>query len=193
MSGRSDYDNELSTFIIGLSDLTLVIIKGEGNEMQDVLPLAIHVFLRMRIVGEHQACHFNHQNMGAVDVMSKVASEIDAFVRDLNLKTSAAATDAGQGSVVKKFTDVLQYDSTTDNTYVPGLWNGTPPMGTTNIHYSATMQTLKYHILKCIYSMLTEKLKSMSTLDSFTIRLHELWDAIKYENFLIQLQKCVGI
>ena len=34
----SDYDNELSTFIIGLSDLTLVIIKGEGNEMNDVLP-----------------------------------------------------------------------------------------------------------------------------------------------------------
>ena len=29
----SDYDNELSTFVIGLSDLTLVIIKGEGNEM----------------------------------------------------------------------------------------------------------------------------------------------------------------
>ena len=44
-SASSDYDNELVTFVIGLSDLTLVVIKGEGNEMQDVLPLAIHVFL----------------------------------------------------------------------------------------------------------------------------------------------------
>ena len=92
--GGSDYDNELSTFIIGLSDLTLVIIKGEGSEMHDVLPLAIHVFLHMNIVGEHQACHFVHQNMGAVDVMTKVATEIDAFVRDLNAKTLAAAKDA---------------------------------------------------------------------------------------------------
>ena len=24
-----------------------------------------HVFLRMNIVGEHQACHFVHQNLGA--------------------------------------------------------------------------------------------------------------------------------
>lgn len=76
----SDYDNELSTFIIGLSDVSLVIIKGEGNEMHDVLPLAIHIFLPMNVVGEHQACPFVHQNMGAVDAMSKVATEIDAFV-----------------------------------------------------------------------------------------------------------------
>ena len=75
----SDYDNVLSTFIIGLSDLTMVI-RGEGKEIHDVLPLAIHVFLCMSIIGEHQACHFIHQNMGAVDVMMKVATEIDAFV-----------------------------------------------------------------------------------------------------------------
>ena len=82
----TDYDNELSTFIIGLSDLTLVVIKGEGNEMNDVLPLAIHVFLRMNIVGERQACRFIHQNMGAVDAVTKVATEIDAFVGELNEK-----------------------------------------------------------------------------------------------------------
>ena len=144
ISSRSDYDNELSTFIIGLSDLTLVIIKGEGNEMQDVLPLAIHVFLRMNVaVGEHQACHFVHQNMGAVDAMSKVESEIDAFVRDLNLKTLAAATDAGESGKYTKFSDVLHCDPTCDNTYVPGLWDGTSPMGSTNVHYSAKILALK--------------------------------------------------
>ena len=113
-----DYDNELSTFIIGLSDLTLVIIKGEGNEMNDVLPLAIHVFLRMNIVGEHQSCRFVHQNMGAVDAMTKVATEIDAFVRDLNLKTLTAAMDVGWSDRYTKFTDVLYYDPVKDNTYL---------------------------------------------------------------------------
>ena len=142
----TDYDNELSTFIIGLSDLTLVIIKGEGNEMQDVLPLAIHVFLRMNIVGEHQAVHFIHQNMGAVDVMTKVATEIEAFVRDLNAKTLAAAQDAGQCDQYKKFVDVLKYNPAEDNTYVPGLWDGALPMGKTNAEYSKTMQKLRRDI-----------------------------------------------
>ena len=123
----TDYDNKLSTFIIGLSDLMQVIIKGEENEMNDVLPLAIHVFLHMNIVGEKQACHFVHQNMGAVDAMTKVATEIDTFVRDLNAKTLAAAKDTNQSNQYKKFTDILQYDPKHDNTYVPSLWDGIPP------------------------------------------------------------------
>ena len=59
-SENSCYDNELSTFIIVLSDLILVIIKGDGNELQDVLPIAIHVFMRTSIVGEYQACQQNN-------------------------------------------------------------------------------------------------------------------------------------
>ena len=31
VSKNDDYDNELATFVIGLSDLTLVVIKGEGQ------------------------------------------------------------------------------------------------------------------------------------------------------------------
>ena len=191
MSSRSDYDNELSTFIIGLSDLTLVIIKGEGNEMQDVLPLAIHVFLRMTIVGEYQSCHFVHQNMGAVDAMSKVASEIDAFVRDLNMKTLAAAIDTGQTEQYTKFTDVLHYDPTTDNTYVPGLWDGTPPMGKTNAEYSGTMESLKIQILKLIKDIQL-KHKSMSSIRSFVKRLYELWEAIKFENFVFSFKNVLA-
>ena len=92
-SDNCDFYNELSTFIIGLSDLTLVIIKGEGNEMNDVLPLAIHAFLRMNIVGlgQYRTCHFVHQNMGAMDVESKIATKIEAFVNELNTKTKVAA------------------------------------------------------------------------------------------------------
>ena len=34
-------------------------------------PLAIHVFLKMNIVGDHQAYHFIHQNMGTVEFMTQ--------------------------------------------------------------------------------------------------------------------------
>ena len=85
-SGRSDYDNELSSFIFGSSDLTLVIIKGEGSEMQGVLSLALHAFLSFNKLGLHKACHFVHQNMTAVDVKYKVATEIVTAAQDLNLR-----------------------------------------------------------------------------------------------------------
>ena len=189
----TDFDNELSTFIIGLSDLTLVIIKGEGSEMHDVLPLAIHVFLRMNIVGEHQACHFVHQNMGVVDVMTKVATEIEAFVRDLNAKTLAAAKDVDQSDQYTKFMDVLHYDPTIDNTYVPGLWDGALPMGKTNSHYSKTMAKLKSDIATSIVKMETEKHKRMCTFTDFTKRLEELWTAIKYENFVLSFKNVLAV
>ena len=188
-TGNTDFDNELSTFVIGLSDLTLVVIKGEGNEMQDVLPLAIHVFLRMNIVGEHQACHFVHQNMGSVGDMQKIATEIDAFVRDLNTKTLAAAMDVDQSHRYTKFTDVLHYDKTKDNTYVPGLWDGTLPMAKIKTHYSQSMQRLKRDIIHHI-----EKLdKKLSTVSDVAKRTVELWDTIKYENFVFSFQNVLAV
>ncbi len=191
--GSSDFDNELSTFIIGLSDLTLVMIKGEGNEMHDVLPLAIHVFMSMNLLGERQSCHFVHQNMGAVDAMTKNATEIDAFVRDLNTNTLAAAKNVGLSDQYKKFTDVLHYDPREDNTYVPGLWDGSLPMAKTNSHYSKTAQRLKYDIIKSIDSMEGRSMKRTSNFSDFSSRLDELWNAIKYENFILSFKNVLAV
>ena len=190
--GNSDFDNELSTFIIGLSDLTLVVIKGEGSEMYEVLPLAIHAFLRMNLV-EHQACHFVHQNMGAVDVMSKVATEIDAFVKDLNAKTLVAAKDTDQSEQYTKFTDVLQYDPIKDNTYVPGLWDGSLPMAKINVLYSKTMYHLKFAVVESIRNMKDRKQKTFLTFEDFAQRLKDLWDGIKYENFVFSFRNVLAV
>ena len=192
-SDDCNFDNELSTFIIGLSDMTLVVIKGEGREMNDVLPLAIHVFLRMNIVGEHQSCHFIHQNMGAIDAMTAVATEIDAFVRDLNMKTLAAAEDVGLGDQYTKFTDVLQYSPQKDNTYVPGLWDGTLPMGKTNTGYAKKLQSLKSSIIASAKNMQVNRRKRLCTFIEVTKRLDELWNAIKYENFVLSFRNVLAV
>ena len=156
-------------------------------------PLAIHVFLRMNIVGEKQACHFVHQNMGAVDAMTKISTEIDAFVRDLNAKTLAAAKDTDKSDQYKRFTDILKYDPTNDNTYVPGLWDGTPPMGKTNAYYSQTMQELKAHTIATVANMQTEQQKGLSTFEDFAKRLHEVWNAIKHENFVLSFKNVLAV
>ena len=161
--------------------------------MYDVLPMAIHVFLRMNLVGEHQACHFVHQNMGAVDVMSKVATEIDAFVKDLNTKTLVAAKDTDQSEQYTKFTDVLQYDPMNDNTYVPGLWDGSLPMAKTNVLYSKTMYQLKLAVITSIKNMKDRSQKSFLTFEDFTERLKDLWDGIKFENFVFSFRNVLAV
>ena len=188
-----DFDNELSTFIVGLSDLTLVILRGEGKEMHNVLPLAIHVFLRMNIVGEYQACHFVHQNMGAVDAAATGETEIDAFVRDLDIKTLAAAKDVGLGDQYTKFTDVLHYNPREDNTYVPGLWDGTLPMGKTNSGYAKMLQGLKSDIIASAKDMQVNNRKRLCTFIEVTKRLDELWNAIKYENFVLSFRNVLAV
>ena len=187
----TEYDNELTTFIIGLSDLTLVIIKGEGNEMTDVLPIAIHAFLRMNIVGlgQYRTCHFVHQNMGAVDVELKIATEIEAFVKSLNEKTQAAAGEVDRRGKYTKFTDILQCDPYKDNTYVPGLWYGVQPMAKYNTVYSRTIQILKNKILN-----LSDRTKAgLSTFTELSSLFKELWQGIKFEKFIMSFRNVLTI
>ena len=157
--------------------------------MNDILPLAIHAFFRMNIIGENRSCYFIHQNMGVIENGTKVSSEIDAFVRDLNAKTLAAAIDAGQYHKYKKFKDIFQYDETTDNVFVPGLWCGTPPMGKVNLHYSHKMLELKSDIFN---KHLNNK-KMYCTIKDFAKRLGALWDAMKCEDFVLSFKNVLAM
>ena len=187
---NDDNDSELATFVIGLSDLTLVVIKGAGNEMQDVLPIAIHVFLRMNVLGELQACHFVHQNMGAVDVKKTMPIEIDTFVQLLDEKTRAAAQEAWKKKYTQ-FADVLHYDKNIDNTYVSGLWDGIPPMGKTDVAYSNTMQKLRGNIVERLENVVQRK--HCSTLEDFSKWLESIWEAVKYENFVFSFRNVLAV
>ena len=193
--GDCDYDNELSTLIIGLSDLTLVVFKDEGIEMQHVLPLAILVFLRMNLVGEHQGCHFVYEKRGAIGTLAKQDLEIDAFVRDLNKETLAAAKKVDQSDQYTKFTDVLQYDSTKDNTYIPSLYDGTE-MGKTNPQHMKMTQRLKFSVVSHIEDLHSKTQKKPFKPYTFTevaSRLEDLWEAIKFENFVLGFKNVLAV
>ena len=193
--GDCDYDNELSTLIIGLSDLTLVVFKDEGIEMQHVLPLAILVFLRMNLVGEHQGCHFVYEKRGAIGTLAKQDLEIDAFVQDLNKETLAAAKKVDQSDQYRKFTDVLQYDSTKDNTYIPSLYDGTE-MGKTNPQHMKMTQRLKFSVVQHIEDLHGKTKKNPFKPYTFTevaSRLDDLWEAIKFENFVLGFKNVLAV
>ena len=66
-------------------------------------------------------------------------------------------------------------------------------MGKTNSHYSKTMHKLKSDIAKSIGDMQKSTQKSLFTVADFTKRLDELWNAIKFENFVLSFKNVLAV
>ncbi|KAI3377717.1 hypothetical protein L3Q82_008444 [Scortum barcoo] len=71
-----EHDNQLATFVIGLSDVTIINLSMENStEMKDVLQNAARAFLRMKQIGKKPVCHFVHQNVAQVSAHTKTITE----------------------------------------------------------------------------------------------------------------------
>ncbi|KAG8001091.1 Up-regulator of cell proliferation, partial [Nibea albiflora] len=80
-----EHDNQLATFVIGLSDVTIINIAMENStEMKDVLQIAAHAFLRMKVIGKKPVCHFVHQNVAGVSAHAKNMTERKHLLDQLN-------------------------------------------------------------------------------------------------------------
>ncbi|KAK2918443.1 hypothetical protein Q8A73_002814 [Channa argus] len=119
-----EHDNELATFVVGSSDITIINIAMENSiEMKDILQIVVHAFLRMKAVGKKPKCQF------------KNLRDRKLLLQQLNEMTQAAAKMEKKEDY-KSFTDVMEYNPDTGNWYIPGLWNGNPPMAPVNAGYS---------------------------------------------------------
>uniref|UniRef100_A0A8C5DDY5 Si:dkey-85k7.12 n=1 Tax=Gouania willdenowi TaxID=441366 RepID=A0A8C5DDY5_GOUWI len=151
-----EHDNELATLVVGLSDLTIVNIAMENlTEMKDILQIVVHAFLRMKEVGKMPKCHFVHQNVSDVSAHEKNLRDRKLLLQQLNEMTQAAARMEKKEKCIS-FTDVMDYNPDTGNCYIPGLWNGNPPMAPVNAAYSEAVYELKKNIIlllgMCNYS-----------------------------------------
>ncbi|KAM9465890.1 up-regulator of cell proliferation-like isoform 1-T1 [Clarias gariepinus] len=180
-----DHDNELATFVIGLSDVTIINVAMENStEMKDVLQIAIHAFLRMTNVGKKAVCHFVHQNVSGVSAYEKNMTERQKLLDQLNEMTLIAAEMEKQPHI-KKFTDVLDYDVEKNNWYIPGLWHGTPPMAPVNRGYSVAVFDFKKNLLEMFGA---RKYDQPSQIPEFLQWMSSLWTAVKFENFIFSFR-----
>ncbi|KAI5102659.1 interferon-induced very large GTPase 1-like, partial [Silurus meridionalis] len=180
-----EHDNELATFVIGLSDVTIINIAMENStEMKDVLQIAVHAFLRMKEIGKKAVCHFVHQNVGGVSAYDKNMTDRKKLLEQLNEMTLIAAEMEKQPNV-KKFTDVLDYDMEKNNCYIPGLWHGTPPMAPVNTGYSEAVLDFKKKLMEKIKE---RKDKEPSQIPEFLQWMSSLWRAVKFENFIFSFR-----
>ncbi|XP_027137188.1 up-regulator of cell proliferation-like [Larimichthys crocea] len=180
-----EHDNQLATFVIGLSDVTIINVAMENStEMKDVLQIAAHAFLRMKEIGKKPVCHFVHQNVAGVSADAKNMTERKHLLDQLNEMTQIAAEMEKQPSI-KAFTDVLDYDIEKNNWNIPGLWHGTPPMAPVNTGYSEAVADFKRNILETVKR---DESDDVSQIPEFLEWIRSLWKAVKYENFIFSFR-----
>ncbi|XP_034471322.1 up-regulator of cell proliferation-like isoform X1 [Hippoglossus hippoglossus] len=179
-----EHDNELATLVVGLSDITIINIAMENStQMKDILQIVVHAFLRMKEVGKKPKCQFVHQNVSDVSANENTQRERKLLLDQLNEMTQAAA------KMEKKekntcFTDVMEYNPETGNWYIPGLWNGNPPMAPVNAGYSEAV----YQFKKNITQILGKCESSANDILKFKEWMSSLWRAVKHENFIFSFR-----
>uniref|UniRef100_A0A8C5DFV2 Si:dkey-85k7.12 n=1 Tax=Gouania willdenowi TaxID=441366 RepID=A0A8C5DFV2_GOUWI len=179
-----EHNNELATLVVGLSDLTIVYIAMENlTEMKDILQIVVHAFLRMKEVGKKPKCHFVHQNVSDVSAHEKNLRDRKLLLQQLNEMTQAAAR-MEKKEENKSFTDVMEYNPDTGNCYMPGLWNGNPPMAPVNAGYSEAVYELKKNIIQ----LLGKSNYSKNDISDFKEWMRSLWNAVKHENFIFSFR-----
>uniref|UniRef100_A0A3Q2CTZ9 Up-regulator of cell proliferation-like n=2 Tax=Cyprinodon variegatus TaxID=28743 RepID=A0A3Q2CTZ9_CYPVA len=180
-----EHDNQLATFVIGLSDIVIINIAMENvTEMKDILQIAVHAFLRMTHIGKKSVCHFVHQNVAGVSAHSKCMTERKHLLEQLNEMTQIASEMEKQPTN-KLFTDVLDYDMEKNNWNIPGLWHGTPPMAPVNTGYSEAVADFKKNLLETIKN---NNSSEPTQIPDFLEWIRSLWRTVKYENFIFSFR-----
>ncbi|KAM9335596.1 up-regulator of cell proliferation-like [Symphorus nematophorus] len=184
LDNSHEHDNELATLVVGLSDITIINIAMENStEMKDILQIVVHAFLRMKEVGKKPKCQFVHQNVSDVSAHEKNLRDRKLLLQQLNEMTQAAAK-MEKKEENKSFTDVMEYNPDTGNQYIPGLWNGNPPMAPVNAGYSEAVYELKKNIIQILGSC---ELSANNILE-FTEWTKNLWNSVKHENFIFSFR-----
>ena len=189
------HDNELATFVIGVANATIINIFGETpGDLDDILQTALHAFIRMRKIEMKPSCTFVHQNVTDALAADKGLVGRQKFQAKLDEMTQAAAKVENCEGQYRKFSDVIEFNDSTDVFYFPSLWKGDPPMAPVNLGYSESTFNLKNALIKLIKQkqMKTEQ-NCNGSLQTFKLRIENLWQAVLAENFVFSFKNTLEV
>ncbi|XP_073491745.1 interferon-induced very large GTPase 1-like [Aquarana catesbeiana] len=181
-----EHDNELATLVVGLSDITIINMAMENtSEMKDILQIVVHAFLRMKEIGKKPNCQFVHQNVSDVSAHDKNMRDRKKFLEQLDEMTRVAANMEKKRGITC-FSDVMNYDPEKHNWYIPGLWQGVPPMAPVNFGYSENVYELKKYLLGFFKSQSSNN--TQCKIPDFITWVDSLWRAVKHEKFIFSFR-----
>ncbi|XP_002940758.3 up-regulator of cell proliferation [Xenopus tropicalis] len=186
IDGSHEHDNELATLVVGLSDITIINMAMENTtEIRDTLQIVVHAFLRMKEVGKKPSCQFVHHNVSDVSAHQLNMRDRKKLLDQLDEMTRAAAKMEKRGGITA-FSDIMTYDLEEQSWYIPGLWQGVPPMAPINSGYSENISILKRHMFETLKTKL--KAQKPQNIHSFLTWVKSLWKAVKHEKFLFSFR-----
>ncbi|XP_046851638.1 interferon-induced very large GTPase 1-like isoform X2 [Xenia sp. Carnegie-2017] len=185
-----EHDNELATFAVGVADVTIVNIFGVNyNEMKEFLAMAVHAFLKMKLVKDKKSCKIVHQNVAADDAADKLMMDRRNLKQNLNHMARLAAIQENCEDQFQKLDDIMAFDENKDVFYIPSLLKGSPPMAPINPNYGRDLQEVKENIIQLMCSKEVVKL----TVSSFRERVKGLWQAMLKEDFIFSFRNVIEI
>ncbi|KAJ8050474.1 Interferon-induced very large GTPase 1 [Holothuria leucospilota] len=182
-----EHDNELATFALCNSDLTLINIGGQtmGEEMTNVLQIAAHAFIRMKEVNLKVECRVVQQFVADVTAEERNEAAMENIMIKLDNAIATAAKEEGKDHLYSQFSDVFavqNYENDSNNVQcIPSLWRGF--MAVPDHHYSTRVLQLKQSIIRSI-----QKEENKLSIKDFSQRFTDVWNAIKKENFVFNFQ-----
>ncbi|XP_041434674.1 interferon-induced very large GTPase 1-like isoform X2 [Xenopus laevis] len=181
-----EHDNELATLVIGLSDIIIINMAIENSvEMSDILQIVVHAFLRMKQIGKKPKCQFIHHNASDVSADDNNMRDRKKLLELLDEMTRIAANMENKSGITN-FSEIMDYNFTEDNWYIPGLWYGVPPMASVNSGYSEIVSELKKYLFEFIEK--NESLQQPQNIFEFIEWIKCLWNSVKHENFIFSFR-----
>ncbi|XP_045177580.2 interferon-induced very large GTPase 1-like [Mercenaria mercenaria] len=175
------HDNEMSTFVIGLADTTVINLMGENaTYLQENLPIAVHAFLRMNLVGLHPRCNIVHHNVDERN-RQKLLEQTRILENCLNQLTSTACEV--EQIPRRLFKDIIKFNITDHTDYIPALFEGGQPMAPINIGYSKQSDKVRKKLIEFM-----PPYDEMFSLTDFAKHIEILWNAINKDSFVFEFK-----
>lgn len=179
------FDNQLATFVLSITDQTILNFEGENisPNMRGILQIATYAHMRMKKAKLKTQCRITQQKVGQPDAPLRNKANLTQIMATLDSATLAASEAEGFGDLYKEFSDIFCLHLDDKTQYIPPLWNGTmvPP----NHLYSEAVVTLKNAILK---DFSENTLQPQFKISDFLLRIDDAWAAVKEETFVFNFQ-----
>lgn len=177
------HDNEIATFVIGISDLTIINVFGElPTGIENFLQISTCALMRMNLVNFQPHCVFVHQQCDST-AFDKNLTNRQFFLQQMDETVKLQAKSMGQESRFQSFKDILDLSLEQDFFYFPSLLEGSPPMSPPDFWYSQAACRLRDYILKVL-----EEKNDAVTIPEFSTKLGEIWFRVLQENYVLSLR-----
>ena len=183
------HDNEIATFVLGISDLAIINVRGElPTNIENFLEISIFALMRMSMVDFHPSVVFVHQNCNPSSKEKNLTAR-HTFIRQMDEVVSTQARLIQKLDKFSCFQDVVDIsldDEKNDFVYFPQLLEGSPRMSPPSGDYSDSCSNLTKYILSKMKTNF-EKYNNGQTLQEFAEKVKIVWKGVLEENFVLSL------